>query len=214
MRLHAYTINIPTNHTTTEMPLTRLNDYPEAVTTEGEVAPERVASETKTSGSSNCNVHENTSLDLFQDLMNVRKRHPDKLLCAYLNINSMRYKFDYIRDLLQRNIVDLFFIAETKLDESFVDCQFQVNNYMLWRADRNSKGGGLAAYLRSDIAGDRKKALEFQEVESIGIELNCNGHKYFIAGMYKPPSMSDAKFLADFNNTVDKITTKYDTKYF
>ena len=61
------TINIPTNHTTTEIPLTRLNDYPEAVTTEGEVEPERVASETKTSGSSNCNVHdENTSFDLFQ----------------------------------------------------------------------------------------------------------------------------------------------------
>ena len=95
--------NNPTNHTTTEIPLTRHNDNPEAVTSEGEVAPERVASKSKTSGLSDSNVHdEDTSFDLFQDLMNVRKRHPDKLLCAYLNINSMRYKFDHISTVRKR----------------------------------------------------------------------------------------------------------------
>jgi hypothetical protein len=54
----------------------------------------------------------------------------------------------------------MLIIAETKLDESFSDAQFRVNNYHLWRNDRNIHGGGLTVYLRSDLASDRKKNLE------------------------------------------------------
>ena len=35
--------------------------------------------------------------------------------------------------------------------------QFQVNNYHFWRADRTAYGGGIAAYVRSDLPCDRKK---------------------------------------------------------
>ncbi|KAK3087255.1 hypothetical protein FSP39_003689 [Pinctada imbricata] len=152
--------------------------------------------------------------DVFCELTKLRKTHPNKLLCAYLNINSIRYKYDSIKDVLQRNIIDLLFLSETKIDDSFVDAQFLVDNYSLWRADRNAHGGGIAAYLRSDIAGDRKKGLEFQHIESIGIEINCNDQKWFIAGLYKPPSMPDSTFTNDFLQTVDKITTKYDNFMF
>ncbi|KAH3838612.1 hypothetical protein DPMN_112021 [Dreissena polymorpha] len=49
--------------------------------------------------------------------------------------------------------------GETKIDSSFPDAQFEVNNYHVWRSDRTVYGGGLIAYLRSDLAGDRKKHL-------------------------------------------------------
>ena len=39
------------------------------------------------------------------------------------------------------------------------------------RADRNDKGGGVAAYMRSDVAGDRKPDFKFQEIERISIEI-------------------------------------------
>jgi peptide subunit release factor 1 (eRF1) len=40
-------------------------------------------------------------------------------MAAHLNINSLRYKFDEIKEVLTDNIVDLLIISETKLDESF-----------------------------------------------------------------------------------------------
>jgi exonuclease III len=40
-------------------------------------------------------------------------------MCGYLNINSIRNKHEYIRDLLQRNLVDILFLSETKIDASF-----------------------------------------------------------------------------------------------
>jgi hypothetical protein len=42
-----------------------------------------------------------------------------------------------------------------------LDTQFQVNNYHFWRADRTAHGGGIAAYVRSDLPCDRKRKLEF-----------------------------------------------------
>jgi hypothetical protein len=40
---------------------------------------------------------------------------------SYININSLRYKFDEIKELLTENIVVLLLIADTKLDSTFID---------------------------------------------------------------------------------------------
>ncbi|KAH3777431.1 hypothetical protein DPMN_178874, partial [Dreissena polymorpha] len=52
---------------------------------------------------------------------------------------------------------------ETKIDGSFPNAQFAVDNYHLWRADRTASSGGVMAYLRSDMAGDRSKLLRVTE---------------------------------------------------
>jgi exonuclease III len=66
--------------------------------------------------------------------------------------------------LLQKGTVDILFLAETKLDQSFVDCQFKVDNYIFWRQDRTSKGGGLAVYLRSPVE-ERVRKLKVAAVK-------------------------------------------------
>ena len=81
-------------------------------------------SETEPSGE-DIDTHSPTP-DIFDQLRTARKKFPNRFLCAYLNINSLRYKFDSIKDLLTQNIVDLLFISETKLDDSFVNAQFSV----------------------------------------------------------------------------------------
>jgi hypothetical protein len=41
----------------------------------------------------------------------------------------------------------MLIIAETKLDESYPDALFKVDNYHFWRKDRTSHGGGLLMYV-------------------------------------------------------------------
>ena len=82
-------------------------------------------------------------------------------------INSFGYKFCSVKELLTTNTVDMLIIAETKLDNTFINSQFAVDNYHLWRADRNSRGGGLLVYIRSDLACDRKNNIECGTIESI-----------------------------------------------
>jgi hypothetical protein len=44
----------------------------------------------------------------------------------------------------------MIFIAESKLDDTFRNSEFNVEDYHLWRADRNANGGGLLVYIRSN----------------------------------------------------------------
>jgi hypothetical protein len=71
------------------------------------------------------------------------------------------------------------------LFHSFTDTQFQVNNYHFWRADRTAHGGGIAAYVRSELPCDRKRKLEFNIVESINIEILIADKKWLISGVYR-----------------------------
>ena len=76
--------------------------------------------------------------DIFTELKEVRKRHPNQFSCAYLNINSFGYTFCSVKEkeLLTTNTVDMLIIAETKLDNTFINSQFAVDNYHLWRANQ------------------------------------------------------------------------------
>jgi hypothetical protein len=108
--------------------------------------------------------------DVFGDLTKARRCNLKSLMCGYLNINSIRNKHEYIQDLLHRNLVDILFLSEKKIDASFPDAQFSIDNFTMWRADRNTFGGGVMVYVRSDLAADRKIQYEFKEIESIGVD--------------------------------------------
>jgi endonuclease IV len=78
-----------------------------------EVVQDKSNAPTVTSG---VNVNKHT----FKDLRDVRRSYPKNFMAAHLNINSLRYKFDEIKEVLTDNIVDLLIISETKLDEQWV----------------------------------------------------------------------------------------------
>ena len=42
----------------------------------------------------------NGASNIFDNLIQVRKKHPNKFISSYLNINSLRYKFCSIKELL------------------------------------------------------------------------------------------------------------------
>ena len=108
--------------------------------------------------------------DIFENLVKLRKGAPANIICGYLNINSYRNKYEHIVELLQRNIIDILFISETKLDSSFPDALFNVEYFTLHRSDRNQHGGGVLVYVRADLAEDRVKQTEFKDLESIAVE--------------------------------------------
>jgi hypothetical protein len=77
------------------------------------------------------------------------------------SIPRYRYKFDEIKELLSDKIVDIFFVAESKLDATFNDNLFIAEGYKLLRGDRDSQGGGILAYINtmSTILSDRSSLI-------------------------------------------------------
>ena len=77
--------------------------------------------------------------------------NPNNLIIGHLNINSIRYKYECLNDIIDKN-VDILLISETKLNDSFPTGQFLMNGFHLpFRKDRTDKGGGLLFYIQEDI---------------------------------------------------------------
>ena len=74
-------------------------------------------------------------------LNKIRLQNRKGLIIAYLNINSIRNKFEQLGFLVSKN-VDVLIIAETKLDDTFPTGQFHLPGFKVpIRLDRNKNGG-------------------------------------------------------------------------
>ena len=101
--------------------------------------------------------------DAKSGLRNLRLKNLGRVIVGYLNINSIRNKLDALKEILSKNI-DILMVAETKLDASFPKEQFFIEGYSdPLRLDRNDCGGGLLAYVRSDISSNQLKSFKFDD---------------------------------------------------
>ena len=86
-----------------------------------------------------------------EELNNLRLKTPSTLICAHLNINSVRNKFDLLSDIIKTSI-NILMISKTKLDSSFSNGQFQIYGYSEpYRFDRNENGNGILVFIRENI---------------------------------------------------------------
>ena len=65
---------------------------------------------------------------IFKSLRDIRIKNLNRIVFAYLNINSLRNKFDLLTDLVLGN-VDVLVISETKFDDSFPAGQFKIPGF-------------------------------------------------------------------------------------
>ena len=121
---------------------------------------------------------------LLDSLKGLRLKHPNRVVFAHININSIRNKFDMLASACDRNI-DVLMISETKLDASFPQNQFIINDYNHYRLDRNSKGGGILVFILEDIPS-RKIINVNLTIECMFIEINLRRKKLLLCCSYNP----------------------------
>ena len=145
-----------------------------------------------TQADTSANTQEVTSnVITFPELTNFRKKHVKQFIIAHLNVNSYRKKFYEMQDIFENNLCDMLLLSETKIDASFPDNQFYMNDFKLYRQDRDEHGGGLLCYIRSDISHRRRDDLEYNEngIESLLVEVIFDKIKMFVICIYRPPNI-------------------------
>lgn len=96
------------------------------------------------------------------------------------------------------------------MDSTYRDSLFEVPGYKLERGDRDIHGGGLVAFIKSDIPARRRKDLESKSLENITYEVILNKSKWSIMCVYRPPKMQDSEFSQELTKHVDKCITLFD----
>ena len=150
--------------------------------------------------------------DMFpKDLIKKLKHdNPNKIMIGHLNINSIRSKFEFLKDLIGNNI-DVLLISETKLNDSFPPGQFMIDGYHVpFRLDRNDKGGGLLLYFREHIPC-KKIIVDFDPlIEAIVIEINLKKRKWLLIGSYNPHKDMIQNHLNSIGGQLNDLCLKYE----
>ena len=147
------------------------------------------------------------NLDPSSNIENIRSKNPNRLIIAQLNINSLRYKFDSLVEMLRSN-ADILLISETKIDSSFPTAQFKIEDYTMYGLDRNSNGGGFLLYVGEDIPSTLLNTELLIEV--FCIEINIRKKKWLLVGTYNPNKNLISKHLKEIGKDLDNYSSKYD----
>ena len=95
------------------------------------------------------------------------------------NIRSLRYKVNSISNLIEEFNIVCF--TETHLNNQITDDDVAISGFDIpVRKDRNSHGGGIIIYHKSNINILRRIDLEHEHVESMWFELKTNVHHILI----------------------------------
>ena len=146
-------------------------------------------------------------------LPNVRSKNAGRIIFSYLNINSIRNKFENLCELVAGN-VGIACIVETKLDPSFPNSQFLIPGFRKpLRMDVSSRRGELLVYTKSFLPS--KTLTKFKpsnNIQIIPFELNLRKDKWLIVSFSKPPLQNNQYFVSILSNLLDFYLNVCDNK--
>ena len=148
-------------------------------------------------------------LDCYNELKRLRLNHPKNLIIGYLNINSVRSKFENFSQMIKTDL-DVVIIAETKLDKTFPKNQFLIKGFgEPFRLDVTSNRGGLLDYVRHGIIAKELPVTNFpNDIQVIPIELSIRKQKWLLLPIYRPPSQDQKYFVDAISVIIDKYSAK------
>ena len=147
-----------------------------------------------------------TEADCFERMNKLRLKYPRNIIIGYININSIRNKFDGFSEIMS-NKVNILIVAETKLGSSFRSGQFTINGFgKPIRLDVSSNSGGLLVYIRNGIISKQLKDLGIpNDIEIVPIEINIRKEKWLLLPVYRNPSQNKTYFV----DNISRITGRY-----
>ena len=96
---------------------------------------------------------------------------------------------------------DIFLILESKVDSAFLNMQFKINGYKLFRRDLNRFGGFLNNH--SIVPNAEIICNEFHQLN----------HKWILLECYKPPTQNDLEFIEPITKIVDFYLQKFENLF-
>ena len=127
----------------------------------------------------------------------------------HLNIHNLYSKLDELKILLtQTNEIDVICLCETFLNEDFRNEEIKLENYQLFRRDRETNGGGLVVYVKENLRCLLQGDLQIDGIESLWLEVKHEAQKSFLLGYtYRPPS-SNQRWMTEFEEVLEQLYTE------
>ena len=136
------------------------------------------------------------------------------LLAGYNNnlpLDEQYTKLDEVRLLINERNLDIIALNETWLDESLSNDLLHIENFDLYRNDRNRHGGGVALYIKKSFSTKLRKDLMNKNEENLFVKIHFKHGSIIVGTWYRPPGQNtdnQKQFLEAFSDTFSAISTE------
>ena len=122
----------------------------------------------------------------------LRIRNHNNVIFSYLNINSIRNKFDNLKLIIDEP-VDIPCVAETKINKCFPTAQLSWPGYHKpYRLDISGLWGGLLAYIKSHLPSRRlTNYIMPKDIQIIPFELNQGKENWMFICIHRPAAQTN-----------------------
>lgn len=112
------------------------------------------------------------------------RRHIHGLTVCVWNANSIRTQADEFRVFLRDEAVDVCLVTETHLKPGV---NVGAANYRCYRNDRETAGGGTAAYVKTSLRHYVVNLPKLETVEATGVAVHTSAGLVLFVAAYRPP---------------------------
>ena len=103
----------------------------------------------------------------------------------------MLSKIEELQIMVKSTNVAIIGISESKLDESVLEPEIQIDDYKILQCDRTRHGRGAACYIRNDLSYNILSVFS-REIESVFFEILLPNSKSITVGaICRPPNQSN-----------------------
>ena len=152
-------------------------------------------------GSSN-NI-DTTESDIEEEIKQISNYKGLKLI--HLNCTSVMKNIDELRILHAKTQPDIFALSETHISDLIHDSELKISGYNIVRKDRDRHGGGVAAYIKTDLNYVIREDLTENGLELLTVELQFSHMKNVICIVWYRPPNSGVQVFEKFRNVLQKL---------
>lgn len=135
---------------------------------------------------------------------------------GHINVRSLIPSLMDLSYILTTKSFDVMAVTETWLTSQIPSNTLHIDGFSFYRRDRIGRGGGIGAFVKSELHSEILDIPEFDtnEVEMLWLRVNLGnlGNSRTLLGViYRPPQRSIEKFLTIIDNTLSFLVPTYDT---
>lgn len=139
--------------------------------------------------------------------MNNNLNKENNLKVGHVNVRSLLPSFNKIKTLINNLELDILGVSESWLTKNTTDADIHIQNFNFFRVDRETRGGGIGVYIRSDVEATVLDVVEnkSESFEQQWLLLKINKVKIGLCIFYRPPNYNALTALHQFEDTIADV---------
>lgn len=129
---------------------------------------------------------------------------------VYLNVRSLQTGFQSLKEFILKADVDVFGITESWLRKDIPSDHFTIIGYNLIRNDRETRGGGIAFYVKKCYLYEIIFSHTDECIEQLWISIKLIDKIFIVGVIYRPPQSNVLKFLNSLEDSIANLLPLYD----